>query len=364
MIDPTKLTYQLIAVGAQLPLPVSALQWEEQPGELAVRVQATLPNVRTSAGYLHQLIALGTPLALYADWGSGRQEVWRGRIWTWRYTDRGAETLEITAYDDLIALQQSEDDRIYPEGAGAADVLFDILQDWGLDTAGITGLAGVTLPKLVFRGATISQMVLSVLDAIYWRRAGIYVPRFREGMFEIVKPGQNQPIYQLSAATIEEFSDEQDLHDLVTEVQVIGALADDLSEADDVRPAVIASYTGHTEFGRLRALIRQPDADSDTNALDLANQLLMERGEPKRVQRLSAPDLPFLRRGDAVAIQAGTLDGIYLINGIQHDADRKQMQITIDTSGHLEPIAPALTYPEEAVGRINPYREPRAANAG
>ena len=339
MIDPARITYRLEAHlpnGAVLPLPTSGLQWEELAGELAVRVQARLPNLKTSHGYVHELLALGTRLMLLADWGQGPREVWRGRVWTWRYTDSGAATVEVTAYNDLIYLQQSEDDRVYPPGISATNVIQDILREWGIGTIGTVQLANVPLPQLVWRGAKVSQMLLDVLEHIFDRGGGAWILRSRLGMLEIVQPGQNTPVYSFGTDHVEEFSDEQDMHDLVTEVRIL-ASANDLGLGDDVpvRPEIIEVKTGRQEFGLLRAIVRDPGPDSPVTAQQLAYRLLGERGVPRRVRRLTAPDLPFLRRGDLIHVRAGTIDGRYAITGIQHDAERRKMQITIDTSGTL-----------------------------
>lgn len=341
MIDVSNVTYELMAAlptGATIPLHCSALQWEEQPGELAVRLQAQLPNVQTSlGGLLHETLALGVKLVLFCDWGEGKQEIWRGTNFTWRFVDSGAQTVEITAYDDLIFLQKSEDDRFYRAGLRASDVLVDIVSDWGIVMNGAGNLT-VEMPKLVFRGMKVSQMIQTVLDEVYWRHGGVWLMRARQGIVEIVRPGTNRPVYVLGAKNAEEFSDEQDMHDLVTEVLIFGAQADTGDDETPVRPPVVARFRGHTEFGLLRAIVREDanEVDTMTMATFRALRVLSERGEPQRIRRLTAPDLPFLRRGDLVRLDAGTLSGRYAITGIQHDADRKRMQITIDTSGALD----------------------------
>lgn len=127
-IDPTRVSYSLIlglsdttatSAAPSLPIPLVPLStsgfsqatlspitlaWEEQAGQLAVRLTATLANADTPQGPVHQLCALAAPLVLSADWGQGPTEIWRGKIWTWTFADDGAQTVEIVGYDSLMYL--------------------------------------------------------------------------------------------------------------------------------------------------------------------------------------------------------------------------------------------------------------------
>ena len=83
MIDVAKISYSLILLrpdGQRIDLQpfLRSLSWEENDGELAVRLEAKLQNTQMSDGkWLHQLIPLGGQIFLYADWGSGQQEIFR-----------------------------------------------------------------------------------------------------------------------------------------------------------------------------------------------------------------------------------------------------------------------------------------------
>ena len=44
---------------------------------------------------------------------------------------------------------------------------------------------------------------------------------------------------------------------------------------------------------------------------------------------VTSADLPFLRKGDAVEMQAGNLSGIFCVLGVSHNATTKQMTMTL-----------------------------------
>ena len=122
MIDASKIKYTLAflnSAGERIDLSpfLRSLSWEENAGELAVRLEAELQNQQLTEGRcLHQMIPLGGQIFLYADWGSGSQEVLQGTVFGWDYRTDPLGHFTITAYDQLIYLMKSKDDRYYKAG--------------------------------------------------------------------------------------------------------------------------------------------------------------------------------------------------------------------------------------------------------
>jgi len=387
VLDQTKLAYALMLFspsdGTLVPLTPTMIQWEEQTGQLAVRLTATVANVQIGGAWLHQVIALAAQMVLTADWGDGEVEVFRGQVWQWKFSDAGVELVEFTAYDSLFNLNRSKDSRMYnpqasPYGAvtlapggtlTAGAILQDISDSWGLNIQGC-GLLGTPMAQMVWQITPLSQMVMELIDRTYWYGGGSFYLRSDHGTISVMVPASNLPIYLLTGDGVESYSDEQDMQDLVTRVLVIGtANAGSPTSGISLNPDgnlnkfllnVEASYDGHTEYGIMQDIITDPGVVLPAGIAQFAKQTIGNRGQPRRIQRFDAPDLPFLRRGDAIAVQIGTLNGIYIVSGIQHDADRRRMQITVDTSGDL--TAPDVQYavtpgtaalPSEAVGRTH-----------
>jgi len=330
MIDVAKISYSLILLrpdGQRLDLQpfIRALSWEENDGELAVRLEAELQNQQLAGGkWLHQLIPLGGQIFLYADWGSGQQEIFRGTIFVWDYQTDPLGHFSITAYDQLIYLMKSKDDRFYKAGQTAKAIIQDIAGAWGIPLGDVQG-PDIALAKQVFRGDTLADMISSVLDEAKKKGGGKWIVRSKQGKIDVIRPGQNSPVYRFTHnENVDSIQDRQDIEDLVTRVKIIGA------EDSEGKAPVVAQLDGRTEFGTLQELVYQRQYDTPAAAKAAAEDILKERGQPRRMRRVIAPDLPFLRKGDKVKISAGTLIGYYIVSGVVHDATNRIMSMEVE----------------------------------
>jgi len=330
MIDVTKLNYSLVLFrpdGQRIDLQpfLRSLSWEENDGELAVRLEAELQNQQLAGGkWLHQLIPLGGQIFLYGDWGSGQQEIFRGTIFVWDYQTDPLGHFSITAYDPLIYLMKSKDDRFYKAGQTAKAIIQDIAKAWGIPLGDVQG-PNIALGKQVFRGETLADMINSVLKEAKAKGSIKWIVRSKQGKIDVVRPGQNSPVYLFTAnSNVESIEDRQDIEELVTRVKIVGA------EDSEGKAPVIAQLDGRTEFGTLQELVYQRQFDTPAAAKSAAEDILKERGQPRRRRKVIAPDLPFLRRGDKVKVEAGTLIGYYIVSGIVHNATNRSMSMEVE----------------------------------
>ncbi len=330
MIDITKLNYSLVLFrpdGQRVDLQpfLRSLSWEENDGELAVRLEAELQNQQLAGGkWLHQLIPLGGQVFLYADWGSGQQEIFRGTIFVWDYQTDPLGHFSITAYDSLIYLMKSKDDRFYKAGQTAKAIIQDIAKAWGIPLGTVQG-PDTALAKQVFRGDTLADMISSVLNEAKKKGGGKWIVRSRQGKIDVVRPGQNSPVYRFTHdENVDSIQDRQDIEDLVTRVKIIGA------EDSEGKAPVVAQLDGRTEFGTLQEVVYQRQYDTPAAAKSAAEDILKERGRPRRMRKVIAPDLPFLRKGDKVKISAGTLIGYYIVSSVTHNATNRIMSMEVE----------------------------------
>ena len=333
MIDVSKISYSLILLrpdGQRLDLQpyIRSLSWEENDGELAVRLEVELQNQQLADGkWLHQLIPLGGQIFLYADWGSGQQEIFRGTVFSWNYRTDPLGHFTITAYDQLIYLMKSKDDRFYPAGQTAKAIIEDIAKAWRIPLGTVQG-PDVALAKQVFRGDTLADMIYSVLDQAKKRGAGKWIVRSKQGKIDVIRPGQNSPVYCFTHdENVDSIQDRQDIEDLVTRVKIIGA------EDREGKAPVVAQLDGRTEFGTLQEVVYQRQFDDAAAAKAAAQDILKERGQPRKQRKVYAPDLPFLRRGDKIYIAAGTLIGYYIVSGVIHNAINRIMVMEVEDVG-------------------------------
>ncbi len=330
MIDANKVKYDLVALmpsGEKIYLSnvTRSLHTEENPGELAVRLEADIQNQQLAGGkWLHQQLQLGGQVVLLSDWGTGWNEVFRGAIFNWHYRTDPLGHLTITAYDPLIYLTKSKDDRFYKAGTTAKAIIQDIAGAWGIPLGTVEG-PDVALAKQVFRGDTLADMIFSALDQTRKRGGGKWVVQSKQGKINVIKPGRNTPVYHFGAdVNVAQIEDQQDIEGLVTRVKIIG------SEDKEGRAPVVATLDGKTEFGILQDLVYQRQFDNAGAAQAATKELLAERGKPRKRRKVMAPDLPLLRRGDKVHIAAGTLIGYYIVAGVMHDVKARTMVMEVE----------------------------------
>jgi len=186
MIDVAKISYSLILLrpdGQRIDLQsfLRSLSWEENDGELAVRLEAELQNIQMPDGkWPHQLIPLGGQVFLYADWGSGQREIFRGTVFVWDHRTDPLGHFTITAYDQLIYLMKSKDDRFYEAGQTAKAIIQDIAKAWGIPLGDVQG-PNIALAKQVFRGDTLADMISSVLNEAKKKGGGKWIVRSKQG---------------------------------------------------------------------------------------------------------------------------------------------------------------------------------------
>jgi len=333
MIDVSKIVYDLVALAPngekiRLAPALRSLLWEENNGELAVRLQAEIQNRQLKDGkWLHQKIPLGGQVVLLSDWGEGWKEVFRGTVFAWDYQTDPLGHFTITAYDQLIYLMKSKDDRFYKAGQTAKAIIQDIAKAWGIPLGTVQG-PDVALAKQVFRGDTLADMIYSALNEAKKKGGGKWIVRSKQGKIDVIRPGQNSPVYRFTHdENVDNIQDRQDIEDLVTRVKIIGA------EDSEGKAPVVAQLDGRTEFGTLQEVVYQRQFDNVVVAKAAAQDILKERGQPRKYRKIQAPDLPFLRKGDKVKIVAGTLNGYYIVSSVIHDATNRIMTMEVEDVG-------------------------------
>ena len=88
---------------------MDGVETDESDGQLARRVTVSFFNILNGTKYMNQLIRAMDRLFLYANDGDGPKEVFRGYIWEIEYSSELEKILSVTAYDNLIFFQESED---------------------------------------------------------------------------------------------------------------------------------------------------------------------------------------------------------------------------------------------------------------
>lgn len=329
MIDISKLKYKLLLVtesGKELDITnaTEELGWEEGESELALRLSFTIINTTHNGSLLSSLAKPGCTVAVIADWGTGKDEVARAKIVEWDPQFSGSgNTLGITAYDDLINLQSSQDNRYYSAGTGTKSAITAIFTDWGIPIGEYKG-PDVAHAKTLFKAEYLSDIILQLLDDAVKKGGAECVIRSSKGKVSVLPEGSNTTIYHFTEdKNVTVARDKMSIASLVTRVKVVG------KEDDDGQQAVEAIVDGLTKYGiRQQIYVRDEDDTLDT-AKSAAQDIIDKDGQPEYTRSISAPDVPTIRKGDKIHIQAGTLNGYYIVKSIRHNADTATMQVDI-----------------------------------
>ena len=287
MIDVSKIKYRLTIMTENkkqynIKDFIENLGWEENDGELAVRISFTAKNEKTSAGLISSLAKPGCLVGIFAEHGSTNEEVARGYITDWKPTVSGSkDKFDVVCYDELYNLQESQDYIYYSSGIGTKSAITKIFDDWQIPMEKYQG-PDVTHGKLAYK-----------------------------------------TVYHFEADNTKMASHKMSTSGMITRVKVIG------QEDDDGRSSVEALVNGLTKYGiRQKIYVRGKD-DSVSDAQSAAQDIIDEKGQVKEEITVQAPDIPFIRKGDLVHVTVGTLKDYYFVKGIRHDADTGSMTMDL-----------------------------------
>ena len=293
------------------------LGWEENERELATSMSF---SVGTDNAKLNALVKLGcVALVLVGEDECARTTINRAR----QKKSSDKVSLTISAYDELYPLQRSEDQLYFPAGQTTKAVLTQILGDWGITFGKYEG-ADVTHEKLVFRTGSLADSILDILDDAVKKGGDPSVLRAAKGSVEVVKRGGNKTVYLFDEDDTISVEQETSITELVTRVKIVGK-----EDATEGLPPVEALLNGLTEFGiRQRIYTREKDATT-AEAQTAAQAILDEKGKVKKSMAIKSPDVPQMRKGDAIFVHIGEIVGYFYVEGIRHDATTGTMTLDI-----------------------------------
>ena len=353
MIDISKIKYQLLLVteaGKEIDITRATedLGWEEGEAELALRTSFTMANITYNGQLLSSLTKPGCLIAVIADWGTGKEEVARGKIVEWdpQFSSSG-NIVGITAYDDLINLQASQDNRYYSAGTGTKSAITAIFTDWGIPIGEYKG-PDIAHAKTLFKAEYLSDIIIQLLDDAKKKGGVSCTVRSAKGKVSVLPEGSNTTIYHFTEdKNVEIARDMMSITTLVTRVKVVG------KEDTEGKQAVDAVVDGLTNYGIRQQIYVRDEDDTLAAATAAAQDIIDTAGKPDRVRSVNAPDIPTIRKGDKVHIQAGTLNGYYIVTGIRHNASGGTMSMDIkEAEATSKPAATSTGQSEAATGDL------------
>ncbi|MCL2215388.1 MAG: hypothetical protein FWB91_00075 [Defluviitaleaceae bacterium] len=328
MIDISTISYEtelITETGARYVLNNAKIteDWEECVNELAQRATIRVANADANGTRLHALAKINCIIRIKGSWNGGGGLLFDGTIWDWHYTDNNEKELTIIAYDPLIRLQQSREFYFYQPGMTTQALVNDICGQWGIPVS-YKWPHSITHGKKAFRGKkSVSGMIIALLEEVRDKTGADYIVRWKDGQMEITGYGTNDTVYLLDRTNTISTSDRLSINNLVTKVKVYGR------KTDDGRSSVEAIVEGDTRFGVLQEIVMRDSNTSIADAMSEANALIANRGKPDERINWNGPDVPPIRKGDMVEMNAGSLVGFFYVEGVTHRADSRSMNLTL-----------------------------------
>ena len=337
-IDISNINYSVIVMlttGKEIYLDKVAtnIAWEENESELATRLNLTVRDVEITEEMgatkkvkrLAQALALCTAVYVFADYGKGKKEVFRGTIWEWGHSQVHDDEIVITAYDPLFYLQKSEDYALYSAGKSTKDICKEILSNWGVPL-GKFNAPSITHEKLALKTKKISAILTEVLDKAKLKLGAGYVIRSTKGKCEILGMGQNETIWTFGADTnLMSVQDKYSMTNLITKVVILGKEDKDGAK----RPPVEATEYGDKKYGTIQKIMTLGSKEL-ADAKEEAKQVIKEKGKPERKMQLISPDFPEIRKGDRIRVLTDNVKGYFFVLSVSHNATTQQMQMEVE----------------------------------
>ena len=99
-------------------------------------------------------------------------------------------------------------------------------------------------------------------------------------------------------------------------------------EKTEGRPPLVATKDGRTEFGVLQEVV-YATGENLSDALKEADEILAERGKPQIRPVVIAPDIPWVRKGDKVSVNVGTVNADCIVEGVTHNITEMKMTLEL-----------------------------------
>jgi len=318
--DTTYAVKALLPSGKRIDLSslLADLSWEENAGELAQRAIITMANTKTKDGYVNNLLSLCVNVFIYANGA----EVMRGIVWESDFQSGKKDMITITIYDKMIYLQNSEENSYFAAGGSTENIISTICKRWGIDLS--YTWKSFTHPKVIYSGQSISEEIIQTLDEAARKLGKTYVASMDKDVLNVSTKGMNAAVYIFDAKTAISAQNKMTLDGLVTQVVVVG------TEDDLGRTPIISTLQGKTEFGILQKIVSASSNDKIADAKAEAQKILDDKGKPDDQITVEAPDVPTIRKGHKIKVNAGNLTGYFYVKGVSHKASSRTMTLELE----------------------------------
>lgn len=317
-----ELTYNVDAVQADgdvfaLDDAADGIAIEDYADQEAVRVTIGLQNARVSGGKGRRAMHIlqnGAEIRVAAGFGKP-EHFFRGRIFrNHTVKDGGDHRHEAVAYDPLFYMLGSEDDRYYPEGKTAVEIIKDICREYQIPEA-IDEEHGPTekLSKKAFKGKTLAAMCKAVLGETRKKDGGRWLLRADNGKLVLFRVGSNEHTWYLTEDNAFGVDVDRSIEELVTEVAIVGRTK------NGSRVLATARSELADDYGTLRRILDRAAYNNAAAAEKAAKRLIKDEGGEIKTRSVVGPDIPGVHRGYKLHVAVATMNGFYVVKDIVRD---------------------------------------------
>lgn len=302
-----------------------SIDMNEQKKQISQSARIELMNIKTEGKWLSDIFKVRDRVFIYANDGTRNDEIFRGFVWTRNYSSAlTTRSLTLKCYDHLIYLQESEDSVYIEPGKITEDVFRTLCDRWGINLE--YTYSSITHKKLPLRGNLTDIFTSDLLDLVKDRRGKEYVIRSTKDIMQVMHVGQNDTVYSITGASnAVKTSSENTMDGMVTKVVILGK-AD-----EDEREPVEATVDGDTgQYGTLQKILDRDENTTLADAKKEAQNIIDEKGEPKWEYEVTFPDIPWIRKGDKIHVNAGDIAGKDLIVfGVERSITNTRREMTL-----------------------------------
>lgn len=296
----------------------------EPKGQIAQRLTLQLANVKVGNTWLSSLLKARNRVFVYANDGTKEDEVFRGYLWSRARNDSLSENeLRYICYDNLIYFQESEDSLYFTSGKITKDIVASICDKWGIKLQ--YSYDSITHTKMPLRGYLADIFTEDILDLVKKRTKKKYVILSEKDTMVVKPVGSNSTIYKFIAGkNVTKTASGWTMDGVITKVIITGK-----ADSNDREP-IEATVSGNTgEYGTVQRILRRSEGTSLADAKIEAQNTIDENGDPKWEYEISCPDIPWIRRGDKIYVEAGDIVGYRIITEIDRTIDNKTREMTM-----------------------------------
>lgn len=303
---------------------IESIDIADRGKQMSKCVTIQLMNQKVGDQWLSSLLGVRNRVYVYAKDGDQEKETFRGYVWDRGYKSGNSDrTLQLKCYDNLIYFQESDHSAYFSSGKSTEAVCKSLCDDWGVKLE--YSYESITHSKLPLRGNLSDIFTADVLDLVKDRTGKKYVILSEKDVMQIRGVGMNSTIYHfLAGKNVEQTSSVCTMDGMTTKVIILGK-ADD----DDRRP-VEATVSGDTaKYGTLQKTINRDENTSLADAKKEAQNIIDKDGKPKWEFELHAADIPWIRKGDKVYVDAGDMSGYYIVTAIDRTISLKKREMIL-----------------------------------